>query len=225
MLTSTSGTIEERISVYFYRISFLKLQILNDTLSNTSTTKEPGSAIHDNSQNHREGLQAWYEEWNREVELLSMSEGYNQEVSRHQLKAWGQLQYNETLLFLSRTNTSHHYSPTDSQQVCDNFVQACKTLASYRAGSSRIEGTNDGHTQSSITIFFPRTWTTAHAVFAAGLRLFQNKRSDLNVDGTLGRNAVLRRCLTLMASLEADPNNMAAGFTEILERLCSDEER
>jgi len=225
MLTSTSGTAEERISIHFYRISFLKLQILNDTLSNTSSTKEPCSVGHDSSQNHREGLQSWYEEWNRQVNLLSLSEGHNQEVSWHQLNAWGQLHYNESLLFLFRTNTSHHCSPTESQQVCDNFVQACKSLTSYRAVSSRIEGTNDSYAQSSNTIFFPRTWTTAHSVFAAGLSLFQNKRSDLKVDGTLGRNAVLRRCLTLMASLEADPNNMAAGFTEILERLCSDEER
>lgn len=84
MLATTSGTISEQISIQFYRISFLKLQILHEMISKTSS-KVPGSEGHLTA-SHREELQSWFDEWNREVEV-SVSEDDNH-VPLLQLKTW-----------------------------------------------------------------------------------------------------------------------------------------
>lgn len=226
MLTSVSGTTAERISIYFYRVSFLKLQILNKALARPSRTSQSSGSGHDTSQNLRQDLQAWYEEWSREVEQFSVSEDRDQAASVTQLKAWGQLTYYETLLISSRTETVSQTTFLEKiHQVCEQFIRACTTLTRGQAASSRLVDVSENQPQPCLPYVFPMTWTTTHAVFAAGLSLFQMNTSDAAMAEVGDRKPTLRRCLTLMASLEANPNNMAAGFTDTLERLCSEDEQ
>jgi hypothetical protein len=110
----------------------LKLQILNTALSEVPSKSEPNSLAHDNAQDYRRDLRACYDEWSRDIEQFSISDGQNQKVSINELKAWGWLQYYETLMFLHPTETGSQTqitgNPQVSQDLCDQFIQACTTL-------------------------------------------------------------------------------------------------
>ncbi|KAF8852434.1 hypothetical protein BDZ45DRAFT_749613 [Acephala macrosclerotiorum] len=101
-------------------------------------------------------------------------------------------------------------SHKETQRLCESLIQACTDLTRYRSVSSCTNGTIDG--QFSAAFFFPITWTTTHAVFATGLSLFQNKKENLKANGVLGRSAILRLCLTLTASMEADLTTWLLGL-------------
>lgn len=195
----------------------MKLQLLNEVLRT--------SAGRDMISHYKGELQSWYDEWNREIESSNASGSHNQEIPLSQLKAWGQLQYYDVLLLLSRSPTSPIISPEGNLQACDNFIQACTVLVRYQATCTQRAGVYDNGIQTSTPFIFPVTWIATHAVFAAGLSLFQKKKSNVAAIESFGKSAVLRRCLTLLAALEANPNNLATGFAEVLERFCSDEEQ
>lgn len=213
MLIARSGTVAEQISIYFYHISFLKLQIQQDVLSGPSSGEETRNTA---STLHQEKLEAWYGEWNR-----ALADRNDQGLDTALLAAWGQFQYYEAAVFLSRNDSGLPEDDTssDAQRVhhCDSFVQACTTLSR----GHRTAPLNPRETmQFPSPYFFPMVWTIAHGIFAAAIMLLKGPQSSETVQEARGRNSALRRCLTLMASLEASPENMASGFSEVLERLC-----
>lgn len=215
MLTAISGTLSERISIQFYRISFLKLQILNEMLCELPRQRDSNVSVVDQHNVHREKVQTWFEEWLRESESFDSFRGHHQSTTTAQLAAWGQLHYHECILLLSKLYVTE---PVMIETTCDNFIKACTTLARNSEACSRQI------TRSSMPIFFPISWTTTHSIFTSALSLFHARKFALERKIEIHRQGVLRRCLALMASLEANANNMAGGFTEILERLCSSEE-
>ena len=213
MLINTSGTTAEFLSIQFYRISFLRLKILDEVLSATIA-----DAMTSNSQSHRQNLQSWHEDWKCQAALLGVSS---------EQEAWAKLQYHESLLLLWKANSrrrSQNSPLFENQQICEHIVEACTTLLRHSTTSQNIFGASQHQPTSSDEIFFSPTWTTTHTVLSASLSLFVKPQAPLKMEEFKKRNVLMRRCLILMSSLEANANNMATGFTGILERFISDEE-
>ncbi|KAI1867245.1 uncharacterized protein JN550_007297 [Neoarthrinium moseri] len=207
-----TGSVEERIATYFYRLSLFKMQIHSHILSNTSAP-DIGTATHDHFQALRAQLEAWLKDWTEEGLFMSTDETYaNDPHSLQVLEAWANLNYHHTLLLMSSLPSALVESPMES---CVHIAKSCTFLARHQQRSIALWRSMPGQSQF---LFFPKNWTTAHLILKAGLQLSCWSPESSLIGETMG---IMNRCLTALALFEGDPSNLSTGFSEILEHIGS----
>lgn len=210
MTASISGDTSESISIHFYRVSFIKLQILNDILSTKSDISRSVNIELSN---------AWHEEWERDLESFIFPEFLDQKMFLRQLKAWGELMHCEIVLVLLQLDSS--LTADKAIDNCTRFSHAGIYIKRYNIHSTSMCLTLK-EISTNGSFIFPLTWTTTHAIFSSLLGLFSEARKHglTGADGAL-RASTIRRCVGLLASLEADANTLSSGFSQVLEILCT----
>ena len=230
MLKPITGTIEDHITIYSYRISLLKVQIHSSILSSPNGREAPTASNTNNSnfQTYQLELETWLADWKAEV--LSNIEI---DVDRGPhflpvLESWAMLNYHHTALLLIQLSGK---TSDDILHHIINVVQPCILLLRHQNKSLpallQLQVPNSDHPFHPITTFdlpvFPINWTVAHLMLSTSLSA---------LDGNNGRvfmafknEGILRRCLTALAMLEGDPAMLSTGFAEIFERLCDEAEK
>lgn len=219
MTEPMSGTVEERISCYSYRISLLKMQIHSYMLSNSS--KQPLKTVaRENFQAYRLELEAWLTDWKEEVVPMIESDPVKVTNSGPVLESWADLNYHHAALLLNQLPPTKQTA--EVLMNCHMIVRSCSALARHQQKSLLPRGTAEYEQHPSP--IFPLNWTTAHLIFSIGLYLrlwgFQHGATT-DSEKRLG---TARRCLTLLALLEGDPMMLSTGFSEILEGLLYEDE-
>ncbi|KAF2798705.1 hypothetical protein K505DRAFT_96146 [Melanomma pulvis-pyrius CBS 109.77] len=219
MTEPMSGTVEERISCYSYRISLLKMQIHSYMLSNLS--KQPLQTVaREIVQTYRLELKAWLTDWKEEVVPMIESDPAKATNSRLVLDSWADLNYHHAELLLNQLPPTNQTA--EALLNCHLLVRSCSALARHQQKSLLPRGTAE-YEQQRLPIF-PLSWTTAHLIFSIGLNLrlwgFQ-RGATADSEKRLG---ISRRCLTLLALLEGDPMMLSTGFSVILEGLLYEDE-
>lgn len=220
---------EERISIHFYKISFLKIQILNFSLSDKNALKgQEGS----NSQRSvldgfRRDLLQWYDAWAQDGLLCmapSSGEGPCQTSEKRftYLQAWADMNYNATKLMLSRcSDTEVSANKEDVIDACRNIVSCCNALVKHqqRAFCTTVPNVSEGQHQIPV---FPVDWTLSSLVFSAGICLSLFGKGGGQADVAVARRSwekMVRSCLITIAMMEGDPANQSSGSSQILEAL------
>ena len=161
-----------------------------------------------------EQLESWRLGWNalfEPVQQPNIMPGFVSDPFR--LKQWGELEYYKTLLLLQRLSPSAAISAPDRLQSLHRFLQSYRDIYydSATAASSFLSDPSAAFT----AYLYPCIWTSAQAVLSAALDLIQLKEQFSGGS----QEPVFRSCITLLALLEGDSNNMLDGLTQIVERL------
>ncbi|KAH8667049.1 hypothetical protein BX600DRAFT_285340 [Xylariales sp. PMI_506] len=217
MMQRQLGTTNERISIYFYRISFLKMQIHSLVLSEASSQRD-SATLKSHLVELWHGLRDWHQSWNQE--LLSSPADDSQDWGKaiQYLQAWGDLNYNAGVLLLSKCSTEAT-DVTDTMSACCLIVSSSNLLVRHQQHS--LCSVLDTETQRRTPVF-PIDWTTSHLIFSAGVRLVASRNQGKYTIPTWER--AMRSCLSSVALLESDPANLSMGYSELLEGLCNYDE-
>ncbi|CRG88381.1 Oleate activated transcription factor 3 [Talaromyces islandicus] len=209
-------TTEERVSIQFYRISTMKMQLQSLLLSEASSMQRNPKTLNERCENIRKELLQWHQSWETEFIPTITSELHDWRGAVQYLQAWGSLQYNETILMLSRLLSE----TTDYVFNAVREVVSCCSLL-VREHQHSFCAIHDPEMRHRVPVF-PIDWTTSHLLFSAALQLLCSEKrevADHNV-----RERTIRSCLTTIALMEADPANLSTGFSAILEGLyCHDD--
>lgn len=200
-------TPEERLSIMSYQISFLTMQFHSILLKRSSTAAgSRDQVVPDNTdaQQHRRTLDDWLVCWKKHLEAISESGRPNP-----LLLALGEFHYYHGLYILSKACPTLGVGLVG---VCDKMARSCTTVA--RCQQVLPTAASRGKSPGFI---YPVSWAMSHAVFQAALCML-SIREDSYQNGE--RSVAIRRCLTSLSLLEADPDNLSTGLTAMLEALC-----
>lgn len=194
----------------------MKMQLQSLLLSEASMQRNPGT-LNERCENIRKELLQWHESWKTEFIPAITSELHDWRGAIQYLQAWGSLQYNETILMLSRllSETTEYVS-----NAVREVVSCCSLLVREHQHSFCAIHNSEMRHQLPV---FPIDWTISHLLFSAALHLLCSEKRD--VAGHNLRERTMRSCLTTIALMEADPANLSTGFSEILEGLCSRDDK
>lgn len=211
------GTVKERIAIFFYRISLLKMQVQGAILSEASSRN---STAAEDAQAHKNALATWLQDWRAEfaVETEHISaDGHTQAF----LDAWADLQYCHTSLLIAslQCEASSEASSKEHLLLGGKLIQACGFLARHEKkavllGQTVVEG--------SHAPIFPIDWASAQLIFSVGLHLCVSMQRWTGQTSDQGE-ATMRKCLTVLALLEGDAAHLCTGFSELLEGLYHNE--
>ncbi|OKL59542.1 hypothetical protein UA08_05364 [Talaromyces atroroseus] len=206
------NTTEERVSIQFYRISTMKMQLQSLLLSEASMQRNLVK-LKERCEKVRDELLHWHQSWKMDFMPAITSDMHDWGGAVKYLEAWASLQYNETILMLSR------FSSETSEYVLNavrEIVSCCSLLV--REHQHSFCAIHDHEMRHQIPVF-PTDWTISHLLFSAALHLLSSEKRDA-ADHKVWERTV-RSCLATMALMEADPANLSMGFSEILEGLYS----
>lgn len=197
-------TPEERLSIMSYQISFLIMQFHGILLKRSSTAVDRAIPDNTEAQQHRRTLEDWLVCWKKHLKAISES------VHPHPLLlALGEFHYYHALYILSKACPTLGVGLVG---VCDKMARSCTTVA--RCQQVLLLATSNGQTPCFI---YPVSWAMSHAIFQAAICvLFIRGDSYQNEE----KSVAIRRCLTSLSLLEADPDNLSTGLTATLEALC-----
>ena len=158
----------------------------------------------------RQGILHWQASWKTDFLPTITSERHDWNKAVQYLEAWGSLQYNATILMLSKLSETTEAFFNVAREV----VRSCTLLARQHQYSFCALHNDEMRWQTPV---FPIDWTISHLLFAAAVQLLSPETRDA-ADHT-DWDQTLRSCLATMALMEADPANLSMGFSEILEKL------
>ena len=207
-----------------YRISFLTMQFHSILLihSSTGTSVNPGDqkggTDNTDAQGHHRALDDWLVCWKKYVEAISETIH-----SPHALLALGELRYYHALYILSK---AYPVLGVGLLGVCDKMARSCTTLARSQQAAlpttTTTTTTRSSDDAQKSSFIYPVSWTTSHAVFQAALCMISGIREGGPSYQDGGEIALaVRRCLTCLSLLEADPDNLSTGLAATLEVLCA----
>ncbi|CAH0053871.1 unnamed protein product [Clonostachys solani] len=210
-LTLPGDTVEEGISIQFYRISTIKMQL--QSLLSAATVQHNPARLKERCENIQKELLEWHQYWKTDFVPAITSEVHGWGGAVQYLDAWGSLQYNASILMISR------FSPEATESIFDTARQvvSCSTIL-VRHSQRSFCAIPDDETQYKVPVF-PTDWTMSHLLFATALHLLSFEKQSA-ADRTAWQRTV-RSCLTTLALMEADPANLSMGFSDIIEGLCS----
>ena len=160
-----------------------------------------------------EQLESWRLGWNalfdpeQQLEIVSLIS------DPPRLKQWGDLEYYKTLLLLQRLSPSAAISAPDRLQSLHRFLEAYRDI--YYDSATAASSFLSEPSVAFNAYLYPCIWTGAQAVLSAAFDLVQLKEHFTGVS----HEPVFRSCITLLALLEGDSDNMLDGLTRIVERL------
>ncbi len=192
----------------------MNMQLQSVLLSETSMQNSPGK-LKERYENFQKELLQWHQSWKADFMSAITSELHDWRGAVRCLEAWGSLQYNATILMLSRFSSD---TAENVFRAVREVVSCCSLLVRQHQNSFCI--IQDDEITHQIPVF-PTDWTISHLLFSAALHLLSKKQEAADHGGW---ERTVRSCLSTMALLEADPANLSMGFSEILEELYSHDE-
>lgn len=204
------NTLNERVSIFFYRISLLKIQIQNNLLRPRPARREHEAHNKNELQAYQDEVQSWLIEW-RSDPTIAVQIGSTAAV----LHGWADL-HGSHAAFLIAAASMPTAAPAVSIPICEDIVASAGRLVRHQKKSALLRGL----ATADQDLLFPANWTVAHLVFSVGLALVKAAKTPSSAAGHSHASAAMRRCLTVLALLEADAGNLATGFSEIVEGLC-----
>ncbi|KAF7563755.1 hypothetical protein G7046_g379 [Stylonectria norvegica] len=213
LITPSSGDLKEHISIYYYLISFKKMQFHSRVLQNTSgapdLTCQSASAEVD-CQEYRRGLDEWLVNWRTGLEEHPVNET-DDGSNRDELLAWGELQYYHALFLLSRIWPTPGGHPT---YVCSNISRYSTDLARHQHQSAYLSSDKE---EEQTRFIYPMNWTVSHLIFQAGTSVLSEHKLDL---GQQAQEAeAMQKCLVALSLVEADPDNLSTSLGLVLEQM------
>jgi hypothetical protein len=188
----------------------MKMQLQSLLLSEASMQRNAGN-LNERCEKVRKELLQWHQSWKTDFIPAITGELHDWGGAIQYLEAWGSLQYNETILMLSR------FSSETTEYVFNairEVVSCCSLLIREHQYSFCVIYDHEMRHQTPV---FPTDWTISHLLFSAAIHLLSSEMRDA-ADRNVWERTV-RSCLATMALLEADPANLSMGFSEILEGL------
>ncbi|CAI6094689.1 unnamed protein product [Clonostachys chloroleuca] len=204
-------TVNEGISIQFYRISTIKMQL--QSLLSAATVQHNPARLKDRCQAIQTELLEWHQHWKTDFVPAITSEVHGWGDAVQYLDAWGTLQYNASMLMISR------FCPEAIESVFDTAreVVSCSVIL-VRHSQRSFCAIPDNEARYKVPVF-PTDWTMSHILFAAVLQMLSSGKQ-----GAADRTAwqrTMRSCLTTLALMEADPANLSMGFSGIIEEMCN----
>ncbi|CAG9993193.1 unnamed protein product [Clonostachys byssicola] len=207
-------TVNEGISIQFYRISTIKMQL--QSLLSAATVQHNPARLKERCENIQKGLLEWHQYWKTDFVPAIPSEVQGWGGAVQYLDAWGTLQYNASMLMISR------FFPEAIESVFDTAREVVSCIAILVRYSQRsFCAILDNEAQYKAPVF-PTDWTMSHLIFATALQLLSYEK-QIVADRTAWQRT-MRSCLTTLALMEADPANLSMGFSGIIEELCNHHE-
>lgn len=211
-----SGIVEERISAYYYRISLLKMQVHSNMLAQSRNDTSCTSTANEDFSTYQQDLDTWLKDWKDVVNWIVQRDNAQTPQLLQVLEAWGSLNYHHTVILISSLPSTAADSPSPNW---DDIVTTCGFLFKHQQSSLLLR---QAATYAYLAPVYVSNWTTAHLIFNVGLKIFTGDSPGATVAPQ--RMGAARRCLRVMALLEGDPANLSSGFSEVLERLYSNDE-
>lgn len=188
----------------------MKMQLQSLLLSEASAQRNP-EMLKEKCEDLRKELLQWHQSWDADLLSSTSSELYDWEGAVQSLRTWGSLQYNGTILMMSR------FSWAQAEDVFDVVREVVsRTSLLFRQHQQMLCGIYDDEIRQQIPVF-PTDWTLSHLLFSTGFHLLPSKKLDTGEYNS--REQTVRSCLATMALMESDPANLSMGFSKILEEL------
>lgn len=186
------------------------MQLHSLLLSEASNQRDPGK-LNGRYATLRQELMQWQTSWTTDFIPGVVSQSHDWTKAAQYLEAWGNLQYNATILMASKPSPE---TTEASYNAAKQVVRCCCLLARQHQYSFSALPTEEMRSECPI---FPVDWTISHLLFAAAIQLLSAKMRD--TANHEDRDRTLRSALVTMALMEADPAHLSMGFSEILEKL------
>jgi len=199
-----------RVALYYHNLSRIKSHLHNALMINYSDHVSAHQKIQKAVEECRTHLNNWRIGWNAEIE--ASKKGSTGERALSALNTWGNLLYYDTYLLLQRYSTAP-VPADDKMYAVSNLLQSCNEI--FDEGAAAISQYLSDSPTGAPAYFYPTVWTCAHTILCSGIDIVNLKNETTG--GT--QDSTFRTCITLLAHLEGDPNNLLEGFTPTLEAL------
>ncbi|VUC36417.1 unnamed protein product [Clonostachys rosea] len=185
-------------------------------LLSSATAQHNPARLKERCENIQKELLEWHQYWKTEFVPTVTSEVHDWRDAVQYLKAWGSLQYNASILMISR------FLPETVESVFDTAreVVSCSAIL-VRQSQRSFCAIPDDETQFKVPVF-PIDWTMSHLLFSTALQLLSFEKHS--TADTIGWQRTMRSCLKTLALMEADPANLSMEFSDIIEELCNQHE-